>query len=91
MDAIRMKGEAASAVLSMTARELMQPHLSREDAAQLKGMRDQALAALQAALDVRLESPDSNEATSVAAESQPSRRSSTSPRSNHSRASARES
>ena len=71
MDAIRMKGEAASAVLSMTARELMQPHLSREDAAQLKGMRDQALAALQAALDVRLESPDSNEATSVAAESQP--------------------
>ncbi len=71
MDAIRMKGEAASAVLSMTARELMQPHLSREDAAQLKGMRDQALAALQAALDVRLESPDSNEATSVTAESQP--------------------
>ncbi len=71
MDAIRMKGEAASTVLSMTAHELMQPHLSREDAAQLKGMRDQALAALQAALDVRLESPDSNEATSVAAESQP--------------------
>ena len=59
MDAIRMKGEAASAVLSMAAHELMQPHLSREDAAQLKGMRDQALAALQAALDVRLESPDS--------------------------------
>ena len=71
MDAIRMKGEAASAVLSMAAHELMQPHLSREDAAQLKDTRDQALAALQAALDVRLESPDSNEATSVAAESQP--------------------
>ena len=33
MDAIRMKGEAASAVLSMTAHELMQPHLSHEDAA----------------------------------------------------------
>ena len=71
MDAIRMKGEAASAVLSMTARELMQPHLSREDAAQLKSKRDRALAALQAALDVRLESPDSHQATSVATESQP--------------------
>ena len=71
MDAIRMKGEAASAVLSMTAHELMQPYLSHEDAAQLKDTRDRALAALQAALDVRLESPDSNEATSVAAESQP--------------------
>jgi len=71
MDAIRMKGEAASAVLSMTAHELMQPHLSREDAAQLKDTRDRSLAALQAALNVRLESPDSNEATSVAAESQP--------------------
>ncbi len=71
MDAIRMKGEAASAVLSMAAHELMQPYLSHEDAAQLKGMRDQALTALQVALDVRLESPDSNEATSVAAESQP--------------------
>lgn len=71
MDAIRMKGEAASAVLSMTAHELMQPHLSHEDAAQLKDTRDRALAALQAALDVRLESPDSNEATSVTAESQP--------------------
>lgn len=71
MDAIRMKGEAASAVLSMAARELMQPHLSHEDAAQLKDTRDRALAALQAALDVRLESPDSNEATSVTAESQP--------------------
>lgn len=59
MDAIRMKGEAASAVLSMTAHELMQPYLSHEDAAQLKDMRDQALAALQAGLDVRLESPDS--------------------------------
>ena len=71
MDAIRMKGEAASAVLSMTARELMQPHLSHEDAAQLKDTRDRALAALQAALDVRLESPDSRQATSVATESQP--------------------
>ncbi len=71
MDAIRMKGEAASAVLSMTARELMQPHLSHEGAAQLKDTRDRALAALQAALDVRLESPDSNEATSVIAENQP--------------------
>lgn len=71
MDAIRMKGEAASAVLSMTAHELMQPYLSHEDAAQLKDTRDRALAALQAALDVRLESPDSNEATSVTAESQP--------------------
>lgn len=71
MDAIRMKGEAASAVLSMAAHELMQPYLSREDAAQLKGMRNQALAALQAALDVRLESPDSHQATSVATESQP--------------------
>lgn len=59
MDAIRMKGEAASAVLSMTAHELMQPHLSHEDAAQLKDTRDRALAALQAGLDVRLESPDS--------------------------------
>ena len=59
MDAIRMKGEAASAVLSMAARELMQPHLSHEDATQLKDTRDRALAALQAALDVRLESPDS--------------------------------
>jgi len=59
MDAIRMKGEAASTVLSMAAHELMQPHLSHEDAAQLKDMRDQALAALQAALDVRLESSDS--------------------------------
>lgn len=72
MDAIRMKGEAASAVLSMAAHELMQPHLSHEDAAQLKDMRDQALAALQAALDVRLELSDSHEATSVATESQPS-------------------
>ncbi len=71
MDAIRMKGEAASAVLSMTARELMQLHLSHEDAAQLKDTRDRALAALQAALDVRLESPDSHQATSVATESQP--------------------
>lgn len=71
MDAIRMKGEAASAVLSMAARELMQPHLSREDAAQLKDTRDRALAALQAALDVRLESPDSHQATSVATEGQP--------------------
>ena len=71
MDAIRMKGEAASAVLSMAARELMQPHLSREDAAQLKDTRDRALAALQAALDVRLESPDSHQAASVATESQP--------------------
>ncbi len=71
MDAIRMKGEAASTVLSMAAHELMQPYLSREDAAQLKGMRNQALAALQAALDVRLESPDSHQATSVATESQP--------------------
>lgn len=71
MDAIRIKGEAASAVLSMAARELMQPHLSHEDAAQLKDTRDRALAALQAALDVRLESPDSNEATSVTAENQP--------------------
>ncbi len=71
MDAIRMKGEAASAVLSMAAHELMQPYLSHEDAAQLKDTRDRALAALQAALDVRLESPDSNEATSVTAESQP--------------------
>lgn len=70
MDAIRMKGEAASAVLSMAARELMQPHLSHEDAAQLKDTRDRALAALQAALDVRLESPDSHQATSVATESQ---------------------
>ena len=70
MDAIRMKGEAASAVLSMTARELMQPHLSHQDAAQLKDTRDRALAALQAALDVRLESPDSHQATSVATESQ---------------------
>ena len=59
MDAIHMKGEAASAVLSMAARELMQLHLSHEDAAQLKDTRDQALAALQAALDVRLESSDS--------------------------------
>ena len=59
MDAIHMKGEAASAVLSMAARELMQPHLSHEDAAQLKDTRDRALAALQAGLDVRLESPDS--------------------------------
>lgn len=71
MDAIRMKGEAASAVLSMTARELMQPHLSHEGAAQLKDTRDRALAALQAALDVRLESPDSHQAASVATESQP--------------------
>ncbi len=71
MDAIRMKGEAASAVLSMTARELMQLHLSHEDAAQLKDTRDRALAALQAALDVRLESPDSHQATSVATEGQP--------------------
>ncbi len=71
MDAIHMKGEAASAVLSMAARELMQPHLSHEDAAQLKDTRDRALAALQAALDVRLESPDSHQATSVATESQP--------------------
>lgn len=71
MDAIRMKGEAASAVLSMAARELMQPHLSREDAAQLKDTRDRALAALQAALDVRLESLDSHQATSVATEGQP--------------------
>ena len=71
MDAIRMKSEAASAVLSMAAHELMQPHLSREDAVQLKDTRDRALAALQAALDVRLESPDSNEATSVIAENQP--------------------
>lgn len=59
MDAIRIKGEAASAVLSMTAHELMQPYLSHEDAAQLKDTRDRALAALQAGLDVRLESPDS--------------------------------
>ena len=71
MDAIRMKGEAASAVLSMTAHELMQPYLSHEDAAQLKDTRDRALAALQAALDVRLESPDSHQAASVATESQP--------------------
>lgn len=71
MDAIRMKGEAASVVLSMAAHELMQPHLSHEDAAQLKDTRDRALAALQAALDVRLESPDSHQATSVATESQP--------------------
>ena len=71
MDAIRIKGEAASAVLSMAAHELMQPYLSHEDAAQLKDTRDRALAALQAALDVRLESPDSNEATSVIAENQP--------------------
>ena len=71
MDAIRMKGEAASTVLSMAAHELMQPHLSHEDAAQLKDMRDQALAALQVALDVRLESPDSHQAASVTAESQP--------------------
>ncbi len=71
MDAIRMKGEAASAVLSMTAHELMQPYLSHEDAAQLKDTRDRALAALQAALDVRLESPDSHQATSVATEGQP--------------------
>lgn len=71
MDAIRMKGEAASAVLSMAARELMQPHLSHEGAAQLKDTRDRALAALQAALDVRLESPDSHQAASVATESQP--------------------
>lgn len=71
MDAIRIKGEAASTVLSMAAHELMQPHLSHEDAAQLKDRRDRALAALQAALDVRLESPDSNQSTSVAAESQP--------------------
>ena len=70
MDAIRMKGEAASAVLSMAAHELMQPHLSHEDAAQLKDMRDQALAALQAALDVRLESSDSHQATSATVESQ---------------------
>ena len=70
MDAIRMKGEAASAVLSMAAHELMQPHLSHEDAAQLKDMRDQALAALQVALDVRLESPNSHQATSVTVESQ---------------------
>lgn len=71
MDAIRMKGEAASTVLSMAAHELMQPYLSHEDAAQLKDMRDQALAALQAALDVRLESPDSHQVASVTAESQP--------------------
>lgn len=71
MDAIRMKGEAASAVLSMTAHELMQLYLSHEDAAQLKDTRDRALAALQAALDVRLESPDSHQAASVATESQP--------------------
>ncbi|MDO4660766.1 MAG: hypothetical protein Q4B27_01335 [Candidatus Saccharibacteria bacterium] len=71
MDAIRMKGEAASVVLSMTARELMQPHLSREDAAQLKDTRDRSLAVLQAALDVRLESPDSHQAASVTVESQP--------------------
>ena len=71
MDAIRMKGEAASAVLSMAAHELMQPYLSHEDAAQLKDTRDRALAALQAALDVRLESPDSHQATSVATEGQP--------------------
>ena len=71
MDAIRMKGEAASTVLSMTAHELMQPHLSHEGAAQLKDTRDRALAALQAALDVRLESPDSHQAASVATESQP--------------------
>ena len=71
MDAIRMKGEAASAVLSMAAHELMQLHLSHEDAAQLKDTRDRALAALQAALDVRLESPDSHQATSVATEGQP--------------------
>lgn len=70
MDAIHMKGEAASAVLSMAARELMQPHLSHEDAAQLKDTRDRALAALQAALDVRLESPDSHQAASVTVESQ---------------------
>ena len=70
MDAIRMKGEAASAVLSMTAHELMQPYLSHEDAAQLKDTRDRALAALQAALDVRLESPDSHQAASVTVESQ---------------------
>lgn len=70
MDAIRMKGEAASTVLSMAAHELMQPHLSREDAAQLKDTRDRALAALQAALDVRLESPDSHQAASVTVESQ---------------------
>ena len=71
MDAIRIKGEAASAVLSMTAHELMQPYLSHEDAAQLKDTRDRALAALQAGLDVRLESPDSHQAASVATESQP--------------------
>ncbi len=71
MDAIRMKGEAASVVLSMAAHELMQPHLSHEGAAQLKDTRDRALAALQAALDVRLESPDSHQATSVATEGQP--------------------
>ena len=71
MDAIRIKGEAASAVLSMAAHELMQPHLSHEDAAQLKDTRDRALAALQAGLDVRLESPDSHQAASVATESQP--------------------
>lgn len=71
MDAIRMKGEAASAVLSMTAHELMQPYLSHEDAAQLKDMRDRSLAALQAALDVRLESPDSHQVASVTVESQP--------------------
>ena len=71
MDAIRMKGEAASTVLSMAAHELMQPHLSHEDAAQLKDMRDRSLAALQAALDVRLESSASNESTSVATENQP--------------------
>ena len=70
MDAIRMKGEAASTVLSMAAHELMQPHLSHEDAAQLKDMRDQALAALQVALDARLESPDSHQAASVTVESQ---------------------
>ncbi len=69
MDAIRMKGEATSTVLSMAAHELMQPHLSHEDAAQLKDMRDQALAALQAALDVRLESSDSHQATSATVES----------------------
>ena len=70
MDAIRIKGEAASTVLSMAAHELMQPHLSHEDAAQLKDRRDQALAALQAALDVRLELSDSHEATSATVESQ---------------------
>lgn len=71
MDAIRMKGEAASAVLSMAAHELMQPHLSHEDAAQLKDTRDRSLAALQAALDVRLESPGSHQVASVTVESQP--------------------